>query len=176
MRSRAALATASAAIAVAALLALLPEPEIVYSRQLTSIGCDKDRPAQRCYAWARVSIGNTGNVEQSVVRVRLPQAGAAWTVEARSSDLRATRKERREPRVERLEASDAVVYEIRPLPRNTVVDLNLHCLACAGEALRGMRASQISVEGEGRAREGDPRRVTLLDALGQLAAFLTPLR
>ncbi len=176
MRFRAAFAAALAAMAAAALLALLPDSEIVYSRQLTSIGCDKGKPAERCYAWARVSIGNTGNVEQSVVRVRLPQAGAAWSVEARSSDIRATRKERREPRVERLDASDAVVYEIRPLPRNTVVDLNIQCLACADQALRGLSASQITVEGEGRAREGDPRAVTLLDALGQLASFLIPFR
>jgi hypothetical protein len=159
-------------IAIGAVVAWWPDREIAYSREITIVGCGKAGRNDHCYAWARLSIGNTGNVDQAVVRVRLP--GDGWQVHARSADIRASLEPRAEPRLDRIPAPDAAVYEIRPLPRNKVVDLNAYCMACPVEAMGTLDASRIAVESEGRAREGDPRTVTLIGGLVRLATAMIP--
>jgi hypothetical protein len=172
---RASYATLAGAVAIGAFLAWWPDREIVYSRRVTVIGCDPAARAGPCYAWAQLSIGNTGNVDQGVVRVRFPGAESNWQVHARASDIRASLEARAEPRLDRLAAAGAAVFEIRPLPRNTVVDLNAYCMGCPPEVVRGTDASRIGIESEGRATEGDPRAVTFFSGLLRLAAMLIPI-
>ena len=172
-RLRLAAATALGVAVLAAAWSMIPDREVVYSQQVTTIGCRAPEKAP-CFLWARLSIGNTGNVDQEVVRVRLPGAAQAWRVDTRSSDIWASLVARAEPRVIRLARDDAAIYEIRPLSRNKVVDFNAYCVPCAAEAAHRSEALQIAVESEGRLSEGDPRAVSLFAALGRLASLLVP--
>lgn len=172
-RVRTAAATGLGLAVVAALWSTIPDRQIVVSQQLTTIGC-KAPERGHCFLWARVSIGNTGNVDEDVVKVRLPGAGEAWRVDMRASDIWASLVERAEPKVARVSRDDQVIYEIRPLPRNKVVDLNAYCVPCAAEAAHGGEAQRVAVESEARVSEGDPRALTLLSALGRLLSVLAP--
>lgn len=166
------LATVAGGVALSIFWMSLPDREVMYSRALRVVGCAK--AADPCYAWARLSIGNTGNVDQGVVQFRLPGGRAQWQVHADVSDIRASLEERARPRVDRVGGTDAALFEIRPLPRNKVVDLNAYCMACPPELIRGAEASHIAVQGEGRTLEGDPRAVTLFGAALRFAAMLIP--
>lgn len=165
-------AAVGCAIGVAGLL--IPAREVVYSSELTEFGCF-DAPAGRgCTAWLRLSVGNTGNVEQDVVRVHLPEAASRWLIGTRVFDIRASAERRPDPVILLRRTPQAIVYEIRPLPRNTVVDFLLQCPFCAPEDARALRASAIRVEADAPVREGDPRVLTLLRTLGAAFAFLAP--
>jgi hypothetical protein len=165
-------AAAGCAIGVAGLL--IPAREVVYSSELTEFGCF-DTPAGRgCTAWMRLSVGNTGNVEQDVVHVYLPAAASRWLISTRVFDIRASAERRPDPFILEQRTPQSIVYQIRPLPRNTVVDFAVQCPFCAAEDVRAMRTSEIRVEAAAPVREGDPRALTLLRALGAALAFLLP--
>lgn len=165
-------AAVGCAIGVAGLL--IPAREVVYSSELTEFGCF-DAPAGRgCTAWMRVSVGNTGNVEQELVHVFLPAAASRWMISTRVFDIRASTEPRPDPVILQQRTAQALVYEIRPLPRNTVVDFLLQCPFCAPADARALRAADVRVEAAGRVREGNPRALTLLRTLGALFAFLLP--
>ena len=165
-------AAVGCALGVAALL--IPAREVLYSSELTEFGCF-DAPAGRgCAARMRVSVGNTGNVEQDVVLLHLPAAASRWMISTRVFDIRASTERRPDPVIAHREVAQALVYEIRPLPRNTVVDFHLQCLFCAPEDAGALRASEIRVEAAAKVRQGDPRTLTLLRTLGAVFAFLLP--
>lgn len=165
-------AAVGCAIGMAGLLN--PAREVVYSSELTEFGCF-DAPAGRgCTAWMRLSVGNTGNVEQEVVHVFLPAAASRWLISTRVFDIHASAQRRPDPVIVHQRTAQAMVYEIRPLPRNTVVDFLLQCPFCAPEDARALRASDIRVEAAAPVREGDPRALTLLRTLGAAFAFLLP--
>ena len=165
-------AAAGCAIGVAGLF--IPTREVVYASELTEFGCF-DAPAGRgCAAWMRLSVGNTGNVEQEVVHVVLPAAAARWMISTRVFDIRASTERRSDPVIVHQEKAQALVYEIRPLPRNTVVDFHLQCLFCPPEDATALRPSDIRIEAAAKVREGDPRTLTLLRILGTAFAFFLP--
>ena len=55
-------------IALTLAATFLPDREVHYSLSLNVFNCQNaDGGARLCTAWGRLSVGNTGNVEQSVV-------------------------------------------------------------------------------------------------------------
>jgi len=168
------IAAAALACAIGVAGLFIPAREILYSSELTDFGCF-DAPAGRgCTAWMRLSVGNTGNVEQEMVRVILPAAASRWMIGTRVFDIRASAEPRPDPVILEQRTPQSIVYEIRPMPRNTVVDFSVQCPFCAPEDVRALRASEIRVEAAARVREGDPRALTLLRAIGSGLAWLLP--
>lgn len=165
-------AAVGSAIGVATLL--MPSREVVYSHELTEFGCFDVPSGRGCTAWMRLSVGNTGNVTQDLVQVHLPVAASRWLISTRVFDIRASTELRPYPVIDRQLAGQSVVYEIRPLPRNTVVDFLLQCPFCPPEDVRALRGSEVRVEADAQVRKGDPRTLTLLRTLGAALAFLLP--
>jgi hypothetical protein len=168
------IAAAAVGCAIAIADQLMPAREILHSTELTEAGCF-DGPAGRgCVAWRRLSVGNTGNVEQDLVRVHLPEAASRWQISTRVFDIRASTERRPDPVILRLDAAPGVVYEIRPLPHNTVVDFHLQCMSCTPEDTQALRTSTLQIEAAAPVREGDPRVLTLARTLGRALGLLIP--
>ena len=163
---------AGCAVGVAALS--IPVREVVFSREVTEYGCFQGPAGRGCMSMARLTVGNTGNVAQEVVEVHLPAAISRWQVSTRVLDIRASSERRPEPAIRHRPSGESIVYEVRPLPRNTLVEFRLQCAFCEPELAGALRASDFRVEAAARVREGDPRALTLLRTLRAALAALLP--
>ena len=163
-------------IALTLAATFLPRREVHHALSVNVFECQNvDRGARACTAFGRLSIGNTGNVEQSEVRVHFPGEAAQWRVGTRVFDIRASAVKRPPPAISERREAGAVVYEIRPLPENTVVDFECQCVRCPEETVRAFLPDRIRIEAAGRVAEGDPRVTTLLRGLMNLLRVVLPV-
>jgi len=154
---------------------LLPHREVHHALSLNVFECrNVERGARVCTAWGRLSVGNTGNVDQSEVRVLFPGEAAEWRIGTRVFDIRASAAKRLDPAIVERREAGAVVYEIKPLPENTVVDFECQCVRCPEEAVRALTPDRIRIEAVGRVAEGDPRVTTILRGLMNLLRVVLP--
>jgi hypothetical protein len=107
--------------------------------------------------------------------VHFPGEAAEWRIGTRVFDIRASAVKRPIPRISERREAGAVVYEIRPLPENTVVDFECQCLRCPEDAVRALAPDRIWIEAAGRVAEGDPRVTTILRGLMNLLRVLLPV-
>ncbi len=155
---------------------LLPHREVRHALSVNVFECQNTGGGARiCTAWGRLSVGNTGNVEQGVVRVHLPHEAAEWRIGARVFDIRASAAKRPIPAIADRRVAGAIVYEIKPLPENTVVDFECQCMRCPEDTVRALQPARIRVEAAGRVAEGDPRVTTLLRGLMNLLRVVLPV-
>jgi len=152
----------------------LPKREVHYALDVNVFGCRDVAGERVCTARARLSVGNTGNVDQSVVRARLPREAANWRLSARVFDIRASAASRPNPAIRDRPEGPDLVYEIAPLPQNTVVDFEGQCLQCPEAVIRALTPERIRIEAAGRVARGDPRVSTLLRGLANLLLVLLP--
>ncbi len=169
-----AIAAAAAGCAVGVAALLIPVREVVFSREVTEYGCFKGPAGRGCMTMARLTVGNTGNVAQELVEVHFPAAISGWQVSTRVLDIRASSERRPEPEIRHRESGGSIVYEVRPLPRNTLVEFRLQCPFCEPEVAGALRPEDLRVEAAARLREGDPRTLTLLRTLGAALASMLP--
>lgn len=165
---------AFAGIALALAATVLPKREVHYALGVNVFHCQIRADASLCTAWASLSVGNTGNVDQDLVRVHLPAGAADWRFSARVFDIRASVAPRPIPKIRHRPEGPVIVYEITPLPENTVVDFDGQCLQCPEETIRAMAPDRIRVEATGRVAEGDPRVTTILRGLMNVLLALVP--
>ena len=163
-------------IALSLAATFLPHREVRHALSLNVFECQNvERGARVCTAFARLSIGNTGNVEQSEVRVHFPSEVAEWRIGARVFDIRASAVKRPKPAISERREGGAVVYAIRPLPENTVVDFECQCVRCPEDTVRALAPDRIRIEAAGRVAGGDPRATTLLRGLMNLLRVVLPV-
>ena len=163
-------------IALTLAATFLPHREVHHALSLNVFDCQGvEGGARVCTAFGRLSIGNTGNVEQSEVRVHFPGEMAEWRIGARVFDIRASAVKRPNPGIFELGEAGAIVYAISPLPENTVVDFECQCLRCPEDAVRALAPERIRIEAAGRVAEGDPRVTTILRGLMNLLRVVLPV-
>lgn len=154
----------------------LPHREVRHALSLNVFECQNIEHSGRvCTAWGRLSVGNTGNVEQNEVRVYFPGEAAEWRIGTRVFDIRASAVKRPSPAISARHEAGAIVYKIRPLPENTVVDFECQCMRCPEEAVRALAPDRIRIDAAGRVAEGDPRVATLLRGLMNLLRVVLPV-
>ena len=90
-------------------------------------------------------------------------------------DIRASAAKRPIPAIADRRVAGAIVYEIKPLPENTVVDFDFQCMRCAEDSVRALQPGRIRVEAAARVVEGDPRVTTLLRGLMNLLRVVLPV-
>lgn len=168
------IAVAAAGSALGIVAVSIPVREVVFSREITEYGCFKGPAGPGCMTMARLSVGNTGNVSQDVVEVRMPAAISGWQVSARVLDIRASSEPRPEPVIRHRQSGASIVYEVRPLPRNTLVEFRLQCPFCDPQLAGALRPEDLRIEAAANVREGDPRALTLLRTLGAALASVLP--
>lgn len=163
-------------IALTLAAAFLPRREVHHALSVNVFECQSvERGARVCTAFGRLSIGNTGNVEQSEVRVHFPGEMAEWRIGARVFDIRASAVKRPNPAISERREAGAVVYAIRPLPENTVVDFECQCVRCPEHVVRALAPERIRIDAVGRVAQGDPRATTLLRGLMNLLRVVLPV-
>ena len=171
-----AMGVALGGIALTLAATFLPHREVRHALSLNVFECQSvDRNARVCTARARLSVGNTGNGEQSEVRVHFPGEAAEWRIGTRVFDIRASAVKRPHPAISERREGGAVVYAIRPLPENTVVDFECQCVRCPEEVVRALLPERIRIDAVGRVAEGDPRVTTLLRGLMNLLRVVLPV-
>jgi len=163
-------------IALTLAAVLLPHREVHHTLSVKLFEClGVARGVRACTAFGRFSIGNIGNVEQSEVRVHFPSELAEWRIRARVFDIRASAVKRPNPEISELAEAGAVLYAIRSLPENTVVDFECQCVRCPEDVVRALAPERIWIEAAGRVAEGDPRATTLLRGLMNLLRVVLPV-
>ena len=131
----------------------------------------KDDWKSSCMTIYQIKVGNTGAFDQENIRIRMPRVSFLVPPDISVQNLIASNENKRTPEIQDSSQNDGiVVYDISPLPQNTLVTIKFTTVGM--ENARLLESMEIQVEAYGRIVESDPQATVLARFLHEMFGWL----